>query len=104
MLDIMKKTLLAGIGATVITVEKLDQMLNTLVERGKLTLEEAREFRDKVIEESRKEYDDAREGMEHWFEEMISKAGLVRKSRFDEVNKRMDEIEAELEKLRSAQS
>ena len=37
MLDILKKTILAGIGATVTTKERVESVLEDLVEKGKIS-------------------------------------------------------------------
>jgi polyhydroxyalkanoate synthesis regulator phasin len=96
-LDVIKKTLLAGLGATVVTTEKLESSIGELVKKGKLTSEEAKDLVSRIVEDSRKEYDDAREHMDAWFEEMIGKAGLVKKSRFDALEKRMQTLEKKMQ-------
>lgn len=100
MLDTLKKTLLAGIGATVVTAEMLEKSLNDLVEKGKISKDEAKELAGKIVDDSKQEYEEARKTIDGWFEEMIEKAGLVRKSKLDSMNKRMDELEAELQKVK----
>ena len=100
MLDAIKKTLLAGIGASVVTAEMLEKSLNELVEKGKISTDDAKEMAGKIIDDSKLEYEDARQSVEGWFEEMIEKAGLVKKSKLDSMGKRMDELEAELKKVK----
>lgn len=96
MLETLKKTFLAGLGATVVTAERLEKSLSEFVERGKISSEEAREMARKMAEEGRREYDEARECMEGWFEEMVGKAGLVRKTRLEEMEARLRELEAKV--------
>jgi len=100
MLDAIKKTVLAGIGATVVTVEMLEESLNELVEKGKISTDDAKEMAEKIIGNGKKEYEDARVQVEGWFEEMINKAGLVKKSRLKAMENRLDELEAELHKVK----
>jgi len=101
MLEAVKKTLLAGIGATVVTVEMLEKSLNDLVEKGKISTDEAKDMASKIIDDSKSEYDEARKTVEGWFEDMIEKAGLVKKSKLEAMSKRLDELEAELSKVKS---
>ena len=104
MLETIKKTVLAGIGATVVTVETLEKSLNELVEKGKISKDEAKDLAGKIIDDSKKEYEDAKTTVEGWFEEMIEKAGLVKKSKLDAMNTRMDELEAELRKVKKSKN
>lgn len=104
MIDVIKKSLLAGIGATVVTAEMLEKSLNEWVEKGKISTDEAKELAEQILEDSRKEYQQARQQVEGWFEENIEKAGLVRKSRLESMEKRLNELEAELQKLKKASS
>lgn len=104
MLEAIRKTLLAGIGATVLTAEMLEKTLNEWVEKGKISADEAKELAEQILEDSRKEYGDARQQLESWFEDNIEKAGLVKKSRLVSMEKRLDELEAELQKLKKASS
>jgi polyhydroxyalkanoate synthesis regulator phasin len=56
MIDIVKKTLLAGFGAAVVTKETVEHALGDWIEKGKITPEEARGFAGKLV----------RAGEEHW--------------------------------------
>jgi polyhydroxyalkanoate synthesis regulator phasin len=59
MIDTFKKTLLAGLGAAVITKEKVQDSLEDYVKRGRISAAEAREMAGKVAEEGRREFDKA---------------------------------------------
>jgi polyhydroxyalkanoate synthesis regulator phasin len=49
MIDIIKKTLLAGLGAAVITKDTVEHALGDWIERGKITPEEAKGFATKLV-------------------------------------------------------
>ncbi|HVU25717.1 MAG TPA: hypothetical protein VHE13_16420 [Opitutus sp.] len=57
MVDIIKKTLLAGVGAIVITKEKVETTLNELVKQGRISAAEARQMADKIAEQGRQEFE-----------------------------------------------
>jgi polyhydroxyalkanoate synthesis regulator phasin len=57
MMDVIKKTLLAGVGAAVITKEKVEAALQEFVKEGKVTTTEAREMADKIAEQGRREFE-----------------------------------------------
>jgi polyhydroxyalkanoate synthesis regulator phasin len=58
MIDLIKKSLLAGVGAAVITKEKLEQTLNDFVTEGKVSAGDARVMAEKIADQGRKEFDD----------------------------------------------
>lgn len=59
MIDTFKKTLLAGLGAAVITKEKIQEGLEDFVKKGRISAAEAREMAEKIAEEGRREFDKA---------------------------------------------
>lgn len=93
MFDILKKTILAGVGATVTTAEKVEEVLNEYVEKGKMTADEAKEATSKIIEDSRKEYEEARKNFNASFYEMLNKASVVTKDQLDALEKRVKALE-----------
>ena len=52
MIDLVKKTMLAGIGLAVVTKDKVLESLDELVEKGKLTKEEAVAMSEKIVDEN----------------------------------------------------
>jgi len=57
MIDAIKKTLLAGVGAAVITKEKVESALGEFVQQGKVTSAEARQMAEKIAEQGRREFE-----------------------------------------------
>ncbi|GAB5562420.1 MAG: hypothetical protein SynsKO_40670 [Synoicihabitans sp.] len=58
MIDLLKKTLLAGVGAAVITKDKIEGALDDFVRQGKVNASDARIMADKIAEQGRKEFDE----------------------------------------------
>ncbi len=58
MIDVIKKTLLAGVGAAVITKEKAEDALDDFVRQGKLTSSDARIMAEKIADQGRREFDE----------------------------------------------
>jgi len=58
MIDLIKKTMLAGVGAAVVTKDKVEQVLNDFVKEGKVNAGDARIMADKIAEQGRKEFDE----------------------------------------------
>lgn len=57
MIDIIKKTLLAGVGAAIVTKEKVEAALDEFVKQGKVSSAEARAMADKIAADGRREFD-----------------------------------------------
>ncbi len=58
MIDVIKKTLLAGVGAAIITKEKAEAALDDFVRQGKLTSADARIMAEKIADQGRREFED----------------------------------------------
>ena len=84
MLDVVKKTILAEIGATVTTKEKVEVALKELVDKGRIT-----------VKGSKKEFDKNRKKLEIQIQDTISKA-KERKNKVAELEKRVRVLEAKL--------
>jgi polyhydroxyalkanoate synthesis regulator phasin len=57
MMDAIKKTLLAGVGAAVITKEKVEAALDEFVKQGKVSSSEARAMAEKIAADGRREFE-----------------------------------------------
>ena len=86
MIDIIKKTLLAGVGAAVVTKEKVEAALGDFVQQGKVSSQEARQMAEKIAEQGRRE-----------FETMSHELGEKLKDRFSSGDEAMRQQIAALE-------
>ena len=102
MIDALKRTLYAGIGATVVTAEKIESALQELVEKGKLSADEAKATAKKISEESKKEFEEAQTSLKDLFDEMLEKSPVLRKRDLDPIRERIDSLEKEVEKLKKS--
>jgi len=96
MIESLKKAMLAGIGATAATKEKVEETLKDLVEKGKLSTEEAREASERILGEGKKEYESMRKDMEKFFNDLAHKGNLVTQEQLDSVKKRLTALERKL--------
>lgn len=58
MIDLLKKTLLAGVGAAVITKDKIEGTLDDFVRQGKVNAGDAKIMAEKIADQGRKEFDE----------------------------------------------
>lgn len=96
MKDLLKRTILAGIGATVVTKEALEKVLGELVEKGRISAQEANQMAEKISEEGRREFERTRQDLSDWMEEWMKKAPLVRREELTALAARVQALENEL--------
>lgn len=101
MLETLKKTIYAGIGATIISAEKLNATLNDLVEKGKMSSNDAKDLANKIADEGRKEFEESSQRVGHMVDDWLRKANFAREKDFNELQKRVDKLEAEIEALKN---
>jgi polyhydroxyalkanoate synthesis regulator phasin len=104
MIEALKKTLYAGLGATVVTSEKIEASLQELVEKGKLSAAEAQETARKISENSKKEFEEAQSSLKSIFDELLEKAHLARKEDLDALAKRLTSLEKKVKAAAKADS
>jgi polyhydroxyalkanoate synthesis regulator phasin len=96
MIDLVKKTMLAGIGLAVVTKDKVLESLDELVEKGKLTKEEAAAMSEKIVEEGKVETEKAKVEASKLFIDMLNRANVVTKDQYDALAERVTELEGKL--------
>lgn len=93
MLDIIKKSMLAGIGAAEVTREAAEKSLKQLVDQGKITTDEAGKLVDNIVEEGRQEYERNRGDLNKFTEEILQKGNLVTQSQLTALEARVAALE-----------
>lgn len=96
MIDAIKKTMLAGLGAVVITKEKAEEILGEWVRQGKVTAAEAREMAAKLAGQGRIEFENAANEVQQSVKDLLEKAGMGQKHRIEELEKRLLALEVEV--------
>ncbi len=101
MTTLIKRLLLAGVGAIALTKDEVDDFLDRLVERGELAEEEAHKMLKEVAERQEKKAQKAVEklGVEKKAEKVSEKADIPRKSDIDALAGRIEEISRKLDAL-----
>lgn len=99
MIDAIKKTMLAGVGAALITKDKVEEALSEWVQRGKVTAEEAKAMASKVADEGRTEFEKTSGEVRDAVKELLDKAGVGQKDRVDALEKRLLALEIEVANL-----
>ena len=96
MIDVIKKTLLAGVGAAVITKEKVEDALGDYVKQGKVKADDARIIADKIAEQGRKEFDEMSQTLGTKIKEFAARSDEQTKARVTALEERIRALEAKL--------
>lgn len=98
MIDLIKKTLLAGVGAAVITKEKVEDSLGDYVRQGKVKAEDAKIIAAKIAEQGRKEFEEVSQTLAAKIQEVAARAGGTEKTdpRIAALEQRIRDLEAKL--------
>jgi polyhydroxyalkanoate synthesis regulator phasin len=99
MIDLIKKTVLAGIGATVVTKEKIEAAMQDWVKQGKVSTEDARQFANRLAEEGRKEWEITSKDLSERIRDLLAKADYARRTEVAALEARVKALEEKLEAL-----
>ena len=68
MFDLIKKAMFTSLGLAYMTKEKLEELSNDLIEKGKLSEKEGKEF----VEELKKKSEEAKKGAQEQIEKVVA--------------------------------
>lgn len=97
--DIISKVMKMGLGATIASKDKVEEVLDSLVVSGKLSKEDAKEAIDNMMQESRKEFESAQSEFYQKLFDMINNIGLVTEDQLRPIMQRIARLETEIERL-----
>jgi len=101
MIELVKKTLLAGVGVAALTKEKLEEVAKDFVEKGKMTEQEGKDLVKDLITRSEESRQELQKQIGEKVEEILKKMDLAKKS---EMNALKQEIAELREALKSRES
>lgn len=103
MKEVLKNIMYAGLGAAFITKEKLEELQKELIEKGKMSQEEGKQFVDELRLKSEK----AREQLDGWItsrvEERVHQLNLATRDEIAELQRKIDELQSLINKDKSAE-
>jgi polyhydroxyalkanoate synthesis regulator phasin len=98
MIETFKKTLLAGLGAAVVTKDKVQSGLEDFVKQGKITAAEAQAIAEKVAHEGRKEFESASTKLGDKVRELLAHVDTRHLARIEALERRIAALEKKPEK------
>jgi polyhydroxyalkanoate synthesis regulator phasin len=96
MKEILKNVVYASIGAAFLTKEKIEELKGELIEKGKMSQEEGKQFVDDLLRKS----ENAKDQMELWInkriEERVHQLNLATKDEIAELQRKIEELQVAL--------
>ncbi len=99
MLELLKKGMLAGLGAAVLTRDKILEATRKLVEEGKLSSDEAETLTEELIKSGEREWEDAGSKLQSSLKKVSESLEVIRRKEFSELLARVDMLEQRLSGL-----
>jgi polyhydroxyalkanoate synthesis regulator phasin len=99
MLELLKKGMLAGIGAAVLTRDKIREATRMLVEEGKLSTDEAEKLTEDLVKSGEKGWEEISSKFQSSFKKVSENLEVVRKKEFADLKARVELLEQRLSKL-----
>jgi len=93
MIDSIKKTMLAGVGAAIITKDKVESALSDFVDQGKVTAADAKSMAEKVAEDGRKEFDQVSDQLNTKLQGMLAKLNAASREQVTALEARVAALE-----------
>ena len=102
MFELIRKTVLAGIGAATLTKEKAEELVDELIQRGEVASEERPKVVRELVTKAEKASKEWHERVEKAVKETVERLGIPTKADLDALNRKIDELAAEVEKMGKA--
>ena len=103
MLELIRKGLMAGIGAVVLTTEKIQEAVKKLVEEGKITTEEGEKLAQELVKSGERQWDEITTKMADTTRKWSDGMEYVKRKDLEELKDRLHKLEERLAVLEQGQ-
>ncbi len=102
--ETFKKILYTGLGALSLTKSKIDEVVDDLIDRGRLSREEG----EKIVNDFKKESGSSKEAvkneMHQWMEKALDKMDIANKNEVKDLQNQLEELQKRVTVLESRNS
>lgn len=102
MLELIKKSLLASLGAAVVTKEKIQEATFSLVQQGKISVEEAEKLSDDLVTSGQHQWEEVQSKITENVKKAMDSLDISSKSEFQELMTRLENLEKRVATLEGA--
>jgi len=96
MIDLIKKSVLAGVGVALVTKEKVEEALGDFVREGKLSTADARVMAEKIAEQGRREFDELTTSLGAKLKDVTARSDAAAAARITALEQRVRALEEKL--------
>jgi polyhydroxyalkanoate synthesis regulator phasin len=93
MLELLKKTFVAGVGLAALTREKIEEFAKKLAEEGKMTEEEGKKLIEDLIKQSEESKKNIEKQIENIVESYMKKLDIASREDLKKLEKRVAKLE-----------
>jgi polyhydroxyalkanoate synthesis regulator phasin len=98
----IRKGMMAGIGAVVLTREKVEEITRKLVKEAKLSEEDARKLAEELVDSGEKQFAKLEKAVSEAFKGGLDNLGLGRQETLERIKHKLDALEIRLSILEKA--
>ena len=96
MVDQLKKALLAGLGSAAYTYEKASKVIEEMVEKGKLTVEDGKELSQELKKNIAEKSEKFKPVTKDEIAELLGNVNFVKRDEFEDIKNRLSKLEEKL--------
>lgn len=96
MFDAIKKSLLLSLGSAVVTKEKIEEATRHLVEKGKMSKDDAEKLSQDLLESGEKQWEDIRSDVKDSIKKGLENLNICSKKEFQDLKMQVANIEKRL--------
>lgn len=90
MFDMIKKTMLAGIGLSLMTKEKIEKIATEFIEKGRMSEKEGKEFVDELMKKSEEAKNTLETSIEKTVKKVLDKMNIATKDDIIDLGKKIE--------------
>lgn len=98
MIDMMKKAMFAGMGIISLTKEKVEELAQDFIEKGKLTEQEGKKFVDEILEHSDESKEAIRQQIDERIQFALEKMHIAKSSEVEELKAQVMKLQEAMKK------
>ncbi len=99
MLNVFKKMMVTGLGAVFLTRDKIKEMVDELVDQGKVSRDEAEELVEEMFTKAQQQRKELEEKITNDIKDNLDKTGLTNQEKMKELENRVKNLELQVESL-----
>ncbi len=96
MLDLIKKTLLAGVGLTLLTADKVEEVAREIANAAQLSTDKGQEFVNEAVERAKKGRADLEATVQRMVQQTLQRANLPTRDDIAQLTARLERLEQQL--------